>query len=184
MWRNGGAPYDHEAALAQAPRARGDFVARVRERVCDGGVCVCALDTELLGHWWYEGVGWLEEVIEESARQGLALTTLDDALERHEPVPAPQSCGVSSWGEGGDLRTWSGPPVADLAWQARTAELRCSRRASEAPRARACASCWRCRRATGRSWPPGGSPATTRGSEPRGHQRALERALAGDARDL
>jgi 1,4-alpha-glucan branching enzyme len=30
---------------------------------------------------------------------------------------------VSSWGEGGDLRTWSAPPVADLAWQARTAEL-------------------------------------------------------------
>jgi 1,4-alpha-glucan branching enzyme len=30
----------------------------------------------------------------------------------------------SSWGQGGDLRTWSGPAVADLAWQARTAELR------------------------------------------------------------
>ena len=27
-----------------------------------GGVCVCALDTELLGHWWYEGVEWLAAV--------------------------------------------------------------------------------------------------------------------------
>ena len=32
--------------------------------------------------------------------------------------------GVTSWGEGGDLRTWSGPAVADLAWLAGSAELR------------------------------------------------------------
>ena len=39
-------------------------------------------------------------------------------------MPAPADLGVSTWGEGGDLRTWSGPAVADLAWSARTAELR------------------------------------------------------------
>jgi 1,4-alpha-glucan branching enzyme len=86
-------------------------------------VCVCALDTELLGHWWYEGVHWLRAVLEESARQDLRLTTLDDALGRHEPAPAPAWLPTSSWGTGGDLRTWSGPPVAELAWRARTAEL-------------------------------------------------------------
>jgi 1,4-alpha-glucan branching enzyme len=85
---------------------------------------VCALDTEFFGHWWYEGVRWLASVIEESARQELALTTLDDALERYEPVPAPDDLGVTSWGDGGDLRTWSGPGVADIAWRARTSELR------------------------------------------------------------
>jgi 1,4-alpha-glucan branching enzyme len=121
---NDGQPYDHERAVALAREHAQDFVARVLHRVADGGVCVCALDTELLGHWWYEGVRWLEAVIDESSRQGLALTTLDDALTRHEPVPAPPSRGVSSWGEGGDMRTWSGPQVADFAWRARTAELR------------------------------------------------------------
>jgi 1,4-alpha-glucan branching enzyme len=85
---------------------------------------VCALDTELLGHWWYEGVTWLSAVIDECERQGLGLTNLDQALEDHEPAPAPADLGVSTWGDGGDLRTWSGPTVADLAWQARTAELR------------------------------------------------------------
>jgi 1,4-alpha-glucan branching enzyme len=85
---------------------------------------VCALDTELLGHWWYEGVQWLEAVIDESARQRLALTTLDDAVERHEPTPAPSDLPVSTWGEGRDLRTWSGPAVADIAFRARTAELK------------------------------------------------------------
>jgi 1,4-alpha-glucan branching enzyme len=124
VWTNDGRPYDPAAAQALAHRHAADFVTAVRHRVRDGGVCVCALDTELLGHWWYEGVHWLEAVLEEAARQGLALTTLDDGLERHEPAPAPSDVGVSSWGDGGDLRTWSGPAVADLAWRARTAELR------------------------------------------------------------
>ena len=62
--------------------------------------------------------------MEEAGRQGLALTTLDDALERHEPTPAPGDLGTTSWGDGGDLRTWSGPEVADLAWTARSAEVR------------------------------------------------------------
>jgi 1,4-alpha-glucan branching enzyme len=124
VWNNRGEPYDHAAALEQAADHAADFVARVRQRVQGGGVCVCALDTELLGHWWYEGVAWLENVIQESARQGLTLTGLDGALERHEPEPSRDQLGVSSWGEGGDLRTWSGPAVADLAWRARTAELR------------------------------------------------------------
>jgi 1,4-alpha-glucan branching enzyme len=122
-WANDGTRYDHPAARALAAEHARDFVTRVLDRVRDGGVCVCALDTELLGHWWYEGVHWLEAVIDESARQGLALTTLDDALAHHEPVGAPEDLPVTSWGEGGDLRTWSGPAVADFAWQARSAEL-------------------------------------------------------------
>jgi 1,4-alpha-glucan branching enzyme len=124
VWRVDGAPYDHEAALGQARADAADFVARARARVAGGGVCVCALDTELLGHWWYEGIEWLRAVVDESERQGLALTTLDDALERHEPVSlGDRRLPVTSWGEGGDLRTWSGPDVAELAWQARTHEL-------------------------------------------------------------
>jgi 1,4-alpha-glucan branching enzyme len=124
VWRNDGGPYHAEAARAMAQGHARDFVARVRRRVRHGGVCVCALDTELLGHWWYEGVEWLAAVLQESAGQGLALTTLDDALGRYEPVPAPADLDVTTWGEGGDLRTWSGPAVADLAWEARSAELR------------------------------------------------------------
>jgi 1,4-alpha-glucan branching enzyme len=124
VWSNDGSPYDSDRACSAAAEHAREFVGHVRSRVADGGVCVCALDTELLGHWWYEGVHWLAAVIDESERQGLALTTLDDALARHEPAPAPEDLDVSSWGQGGDLRTWSGLAVADLAWQARTAELR------------------------------------------------------------
>jgi 1,4-alpha-glucan branching enzyme len=123
-WRNDGAPYDPVAAAAAVQQDARGFVEAARHRVREGGVCVCALDTELLGHWWHEGIQWLGAVIDEAARQGLRLTTLDEALEHHEPARAPAQRGVTSWGEGGDLRTWSGPQVAELAWQARSAELR------------------------------------------------------------
>jgi 1,4-alpha-glucan branching enzyme len=119
-----GETYEHDAALAQARADAAEFVAAVRERTAGGGVCVFAIDAELLGHWWYEGVEWLRAVLGEADRQGLAVTTLDDALARHDPV-APPSGGlaVTSWGQGGDLRTWSGPRSAAFAWRARTAEL-------------------------------------------------------------
>ena len=135
-WRNDGAPYDEDAAVAQAHLDARDFVARVRARLVGGGVCVCALDTELLGHWWHEGMDWLREVVEEAARQGLKLTALDDALDRHEPATQmPELNAAISWGEGGDLRTWSGPPVADIVWRARSAELALLRAPRSAARA-------------------------------------------------
>ncbi len=122
-WANDGSVYDPQRALAQARADAADFVARVRERVSDGGLCVCALDTELLGHWWHEGVAWLAAVVDEAASQGLALAPLDEALTRHAPVAAPDDLPVTSWGTPRDLWTWSGPQVADLAFAARRAEL-------------------------------------------------------------
>jgi len=178
-WRNDGRPYDPEAARALAAEHARDFVARVRERVRDGGVCVCAFDTELLGHWWYEGVQWLAAVVEQAAREDLRLTTLDHALDRHDPAPAPANLGVTSWGEGGDLRTWSGPVVAEIAWRVRSAELRLLV-SPRRPTARALrellalqASDW----AFLCSWDRAGEYPRERVAA---HAAALERALAGD----
>ncbi|MGH2895139.1 MAG: 1,4-alpha-glucan branching protein domain-containing protein [Solirubrobacteraceae bacterium] len=180
VWRNDGAPYDHAAALAQARADGAEFVSRVGRRVSGGGVCVCALDTELLGHWWYEGVDWLAAVLEESARQGLALTRLDDALARHQPAPAPVKQTVSSWGDGGDLRTWSGPQVAELAWAARAAELRLAAVDGQPPE-RALRELLALQSS---DWAFLHTHATA-GGYPRqradAHRAALYRALAGDA---
>ena len=123
-WANDGSPYDPARAAVVARRHAADFVARVRRRVAGGGLAVCALDTELLGDWWHEGPLWLAAVIEESAAQGLPIASLDDALTRHEPAPAPADLPVTSWGTPRDLTTWSAPPVAGMAWSARDAELR------------------------------------------------------------
>jgi 1,4-alpha-glucan branching enzyme len=134
-WANDGGTYDHQLALALAREHAADFVARTRERLQrdgaglpGGGLVVCALDTELLGHWWYEGIAWLEGVVAECARQGLELVRLDDALARVEPLPAPAGLwrdaeDVTTWGLHGDLSTWSGPAVEDIAFAARALEL-------------------------------------------------------------
>ena len=133
---NDGSPYDPERAAEAARRHAHDFVARTRERVAGGGLAVCAVDTELLGDWWHEGPLWIAAVVDEAARQGLRLARLDDALERHEPAPAPPDLPVTSWGTPRDLSTWSAPPVADMAWSARDAELRTvAARAAADPRA-------------------------------------------------
>jgi 1,4-alpha-glucan branching enzyme len=143
-WSNDGGAYDHAAAKALAREHAADFVARtlVRLRAVNdtagaggfnsplpgGGLVVCALDTELLGHWWYEGIAWLEAVVEECTRQGLELVRLDDALERHEwPAAGAEEEYVawpaSTWGRNGDLSTWSGPAAAPMAFAMRAAEL-------------------------------------------------------------
>jgi 1,4-alpha-glucan branching enzyme len=130
VWSNDGDAYDHELALARAREHAADFVARTIARLREhgaglpgGGLAVFAIDTELLGHWWYEGVAWLGAVVEECSRQGLELQRLDDALERREPAQWRLGETASSWGAAGDLSTWSGPAVAEMAFAMRAAEL-------------------------------------------------------------
>jgi 1,4-alpha-glucan branching enzyme len=136
-WNNAGGPYDHEVALSLAREHAADFVARALTRLREaeaeadgagpgGGLITCALDTELLGHWWYEGIDWLRAVVGECERQGLTLLRLDDALERFEAVASepPGGWRPCSWGKDGDLSTWSGPAVGEMAFATRAAELR------------------------------------------------------------
>jgi 1,4-alpha-glucan branching enzyme len=131
-WSNDGQVYDHARALRLAHEHAADFVSRTIARLRDagaglpgGGLAVFAVDTELLGHWWHEGLDWLAAVVEECSRQGLELVRLDDELETHEPVPfeGGEAWPASSWGRDGDLSTWSAPAVADMAFATRAAEL-------------------------------------------------------------
>ncbi|MBA2420005.1 MAG: DUF1957 domain-containing protein [Thermoleophilaceae bacterium] len=120
-WNNGGGPYRPDEARALARDHARDFVDRARNRVRDGGLLCCALDTELLGHWWYEGLEWLTAVLEEAPARGLELVTVSEGLERVEPVE--RELLTSSWGRGKDLSTWDSPAVAELVFSARRAEL-------------------------------------------------------------
>lgn len=145
-WANDGSAYDHEWALGLAREHAREFVTQTLDRLISanestarsgagsgpasgrlpgGGLVVCALDTELLGHWWYEGVEWLRGVVDECSKQGLALVRLDEASAMRDPAPVDDAeWGPSTWGSAGDLSTWSGPAVADIAFATRAAELR------------------------------------------------------------
>jgi 1,4-alpha-glucan branching enzyme len=121
-WDNAGRPYDREAARELARAHARDFVERAAARLDGGGLLCCAIDTELLGHWWYEGPIWLAAVLEEAPRRGVRMVTVSEGLELVEPAPRPLA--ASSWGSGKDLSTWDSPAVAEFTFAARAAELR------------------------------------------------------------
>jgi 1,4-alpha-glucan branching enzyme len=121
-WSNAGRPYERGAALALVAEHARDFVSRAAERIASGGLLCCALDTELLGHWWYEGPEWLAAVLAEARAQGVRLVTVSEGIELVEPVARPLA--ASSWGSGKDMTTWDSPRVAEIAFAARAAELR------------------------------------------------------------
>jgi 1,4-alpha-glucan branching enzyme len=127
-WNVAGEPYRHADAMALAREHARDFLGKVRERLDrfaaergrPGLVC-CALDTELLGHWWYEGPSWLAAVLEEAPAARVELRTVSDALQECEPVE--RALAESTWGTPKTLRTWDSPAVAEIAFTQRRAEL-------------------------------------------------------------
>ena len=80
------------------------------------------MDTELLGHWWYEGQTWLATVLCEATAHGVDLEPLSRALDRVEPV-AGRDVAASTWGTPKDLTTWDSSRVAELTVAARRGEL-------------------------------------------------------------
>lgn len=66
-----------------------------------------AFDAELFGHWWHEGLDWLDTVIRQAAKtDDVGFNTPKDYIatypEAQELTPA-----FSSWGEGGYANVWT-----------------------------------------------------------------------------
>jgi 1,4-alpha-glucan branching enzyme len=104
------APYDPEAA-SQMVRAHARHFLELLRDTCiaasaEGPPLICTpYDSELFGHWWFEGPAWLVEVSRGLAGAGLTPVTLSEALER-VPARGPVALPEGSWGEGGDHRVW------------------------------------------------------------------------------
>jgi 1,4-alpha-glucan branching enzyme len=85
------------------------LVRQVLERTAqeDGapGVLCSPFDTELFGHWWYEGPEWLGHVFERLGAEGVAPVTAGASLQQQPPRDAITLL-EGSWGEGGDHRVW------------------------------------------------------------------------------
>ncbi|HEX5144943.1 MAG TPA: glycoside hydrolase family 57 protein [Mycobacterium sp.] len=114
------APYEPDRAAAAVDAHVADFVNVVRrrlisesERIGRPAHVVAAFDTELFGHWWYEGPLWLERVLRALPAAGIQVGTLSDAVAlgfTGTPVELPPS----SWGSGKNWQVWAGEQVADL----------------------------------------------------------------------
>ena len=61
-------------------------------------------------------------MLDEAEAQGVRLVTVSEGIELVEPVA--RELVASTWGHGKDFTTWDAPPVAELAFAARAAELR------------------------------------------------------------
>ncbi|HZQ32928.1 MAG TPA: glycoside hydrolase family 57 protein, partial [Mycobacterium sp.] len=114
------APYEPARAERAVDGHVADFVEIVRRRLVSESErlgrpahVIAAFDTELFGHWWYEGPLWLERVLRALPAAGVRVGTLSDAATLGY-VGAPVELPPSSWGSGKDWQVWAGDKVADL----------------------------------------------------------------------
>ncbi|NWF68409.1 MAG: DUF1957 domain-containing protein [Chloroflexi bacterium] len=70
------------------------------------GLIASNYDTELFGHWWFEGVTWLGKVLRHLAENpDVELTTASTYIEQHAPTEVI-NLPEGSWGAGGTHFVW------------------------------------------------------------------------------
>ena len=119
-------PYRPAAAVRQLERDA-EHLHGVLRGVLDprpGQLVVAAYDTELFGHWWFEGVDFLDRLLRRiAADPRLATTTLASRQERHPPtrrLHLPES----SWGFAKGHASWVTQATRPMWTALRDAEAR------------------------------------------------------------
>lgn len=80
------------------------------------GIVASNYDTELFGHWWFEGVQWLGKVLRHlSQNPEIEMTTASAYLKKNEPN-AVLRLAEGSWGAGGTHFTWDNGETSWM-WQ-------------------------------------------------------------------
>jgi len=105
--------YDVDAARNQVKKQARHFVnsviALLEKTVSPAArpVIVSPYDCELFGHWWHEGVAWLEQVCRVMADQSsVALQSLDEYCGLNRRYFATISMTPSTWGLNSDFTVW------------------------------------------------------------------------------
>jgi 1,4-alpha-glucan branching enzyme len=70
------------------------------------GIVSAAYDTELFGHWWFEGIDWLREVLRILSRSEDVEPTTASRFVREHPPEDVLALPESSWGQAGNHFTW------------------------------------------------------------------------------
>ncbi len=105
--------YNPEAATKQLKENSDHYVGFIQQTLTDQlkktgqpGLVMVSFDTELFGHWWFEGVSWIKEVLKKM-RTYTAVTpmTASEYLKASPPQRAIE-LPESSWGAGGHYQVW------------------------------------------------------------------------------
>lgn len=100
-------PYEPERVRERLEENAGHFVDSLCRRLKDqeSGVVTALFDTELFGHWWFEGPEWLYLVLKKLYRTEVEPQTASHCLEAlppHSLISLPEG----SWGTGGFHWIW------------------------------------------------------------------------------
>jgi 1,4-alpha-glucan branching enzyme len=100
-------PYDPERVRERLEENAGHFVDSLRASLKgqDDGVVVALYDTELFGHWWFEGPEWLYLVVKKLHQSEVKPQTASRCLESLQPYSLI-SLPEGSWGTGGFHWIW------------------------------------------------------------------------------
>ena len=132
--------YNREEATLRAKEHAAHFTGLVHELIStwnattgEHGLIVAPYDTELFGHWWYEGVLWLAETLKGFADS--STVTVCAAGEFLHVYPPAESIKVpeSSWGRGGRHEVWLNDDTAWMWDMIHAAEARIKRLAALSP---------------------------------------------------
>src|SRR6266542_224115 len=106
------ADYSPGAAADRARSHATHFVGLLRDtlaahRTERGGSALLTVtfDSELFGHWWFEGIDWLGHVLRDLAADGPTPVTAAEYLRR-EPPTERVDLVEGSWGKNNDHSTW------------------------------------------------------------------------------
>ncbi|MEY5131452.1 MAG: hypothetical protein RL734_1519, partial [Bacteroidota bacterium] len=75
------------------------------EQVNETGVICLAFDTELFGHWWFEGPEFLSNFIREMDRSDILSLKFPSEIQWNDSIHTVQ-CFAGSWGMNGTDETW------------------------------------------------------------------------------
>ncbi|MFX0031496.1 MAG: 1,4-alpha-glucan branching protein domain-containing protein [Candidatus Hodarchaeota archaeon] len=74
------------------------------------GIIVSPFDFELYGHWWGEGVNWLNSILKLiNSSDKVEMITISEYISKYKENFSIIEMKESSWGEGGDFRVWKNP---------------------------------------------------------------------------
>lgn len=105
--------YSPEAAISRVKENSDHYVGVIQQALTEHlkktgepGLVMVSFDTELFGHWWFEGITFIKEVVRKL--KNYTAVTMRTASEYIEACPPKHAIELpeSSWGSGGHWQVW------------------------------------------------------------------------------